>query len=49
MEGAAGGWGDMSMQTPAFDCRLAFSEAELDMILFEGAHWAASTMLRMCV
>jgi hypothetical protein len=41
MEGAAGGWGDMNMQAPAFDCGMAFSAAELDYILFEGSHHAS--------
>ena len=41
MEGAVGGWGDMDRMpappmTGAFDVGMAFTEAELDFILFEG-------------
>jgi len=43
MEGASGGWSDMNHTTgPAFDVGMAFSEAELDFILFEGASALAS-------
>ena len=47
MEGAAGGWGEMNMQAPAFDVGMAFSEAELDFILFEGANGDAVMLLTL--